>query len=136
MVFADTVFYEKSFLSGRAAIIPLSEFMFWSEEATIKINQRGLSDEELERIVSGASESGLRKLKRCACKVAEAIFIDNEKQFMALNGATSMSVGGFSQSAAANLQQPSKELSAKLKTIIYDDLGLGEFHNDFVFRGV
>lgn len=125
MIFVDTDFYQNEFLKGRSEIIPFSEFLYWAEEASIRINWRGIELTE---------DQITRQLKRCTCAVAEALFIENEKQFASMN--PSQSVGGYSKGATPNVKNLSHEFNATVDGIIAGHLSGTELHNAFIWRGV
>lgn len=123
MVFADVDFYTNEYLLGRAEIIPLAEFLFWARRASERINRNKI---ELVNIPD--------ELRHCTCEVAEAFFVDSEKQFMAMT--PSQSVGAYSKGAIGNLQQDRSSFESGVSDIIRHWLSGSELHNTFVYRGI
>lgn len=121
MIYADTNFYQSEYLLGRVEVIPLEEFMFWSRKASDRINWRKIELPEIPEI-----------LKMCCCEVAEALYVDSEKKFMAME--PSQSVGSYSK-GAVNVQQEKGDVDAEIREIIWRHLSGGPLHNLFVYRG-
>lgn len=123
MIFADADFYQNEYLLGRSEVIPLSEFLFWARKASDRINWRriGLTYEQITD-----------ELRLCACEVAEAFFLDSEKEFMSME--PSQSVGAYSK-GAISIKQEHGDFNARVDEIIRRHLSGTSLHNSFVFRG-
>ena len=123
MVFADAAFYSGVYLAGRAGIIPLDEFNFWARSASDRINWRRveIAPDDIPEI-----------LRLCACEVAESLFLESERKFLAMQ--PSQSVGAYSKGAVAT-QWTQGNTDAEITAIIRRYLALTPLHNDFVFRG-
>ena len=123
MVFADAAFYEEAYLAGRAGIIPPEEFAFWARSASDRINWRR---------VEIAQEDVPDALRLCTCEVAESLFLESERKFLAMQ--PSQSVGEYSKGAMSAQRKPG-DTDAEITEIIRRHLAFTPLHNDFVFRG-
>lgn len=121
MIYADADFYQNEYLLGRVEVIPLSEFLFWARKASDRINWRKI---ELLEIPEA--------LKLCTCEVAEAFYVDSEKEFMGME--PSQSVGAYSK-GAVSVKQEQADFNSHVDEIIRRHLSGTELHNAFVFRG-
>lgn len=122
-MFANREFYENTYLQGRAATVPPTEFNFWATKATKVINTRNV---EITSIPD--------YLKSCCCEVAEVLFLAEEQQFMAMM--PSQSVGGYSRGSVSVKPPTQGELSARIQGIITSWLAGTTLHNQLVCLGV
>jgi len=122
MFFADTDFYKNEYLLGRTEIIPLEEFLFWSRTASDYINWRRIEFNKVPEV-----------LKLCTCEVAEAFYVESEKEFMSME--PSQSVGAYSK-GAVNIKQDKADFNVRVNGIIKRYLAGSELHNLFVWKGV
>lgn len=120
-MFADVTFYTEEYLLGRANIIPLDEFLFWERKARDRINWRKIELTDIPEV-----------LKLCTCEVAEAFYIDSEKEFMGME--PSQSVGAYSK-GAVSVKQEQADFNSRVDEIIRRHLSGGPLHNALVFRG-
>jgi len=121
MIFADADFYKNEYLLGRTEIIPLEEFLFWSRKASDRINRRKIELDKIPEV-----------LKLCTCEVAEAFYVDSEKEFMSME--PSQSVGAYSK-GAVNIKQEQADFNVRVDGIIRRHLAGTKLHDLFVFRG-
>lgn len=121
MIFADSDFYKKEYLLGRAEIIPFDEFLFWARKASDRINWRKITLQEIPEALS-----------LCTCEVAEAFYIDSEKEFMSME--PSQSVGAYSK-GVVSIKQEQTDFNIRVDAIIRRHLASSDLHNQFVFRG-
>lgn len=114
-VYADSSFYERTYLSGRTAVIPSSEFGFYARRASNVIRQYTLGN-----IGGDVPES----VRLCCCELAETIYAaENAK---ASGGVVSEKVGDVTVNyeSAETLR---RALPRRMKSVVYSwlaDTGL------------
>ena len=118
-VYADSDFYTRVYLGGRAAVISSAYFPFYARKASSYIDQ----------YTFGCIGSDVLDVVRlCCCELAEALFrIDSSPSF---NGISNERVGDISVSyESAEIKQ--KNLPKTVKSIVYSWLA----DTDLLYRG-
>lgn len=114
-VYADGSFYERTYLSGRTAVIPSSEFGFYARRASNVIRQYTLGN-----IGGDVPES----VRLCCCELAETIYAAENAKASA--GVVSEKVGDVTVNyeSAETLR---RALPRRMKSVVYSwlaDTGL------------
>lgn len=114
-VYADSSFYERTYLSGRTAVIPSSEFGFYARRASNVIRQYTLGN-----IGGDVPES----VRLCCCELAETIYAAENAKASA--GVASEKVGDVTVNyeSAETLR---RALPRRMKSVVYSwlaDTGL------------
>ena len=114
-VYADSSFYERTYLSGRTAVIPSSEFGYYARRASAVIGQYTLGN---------IGENIPESVRYCCCELAETIYsAENAKS---ASGVVSEKVGDLSVNyeSAETLR---RALPRRMKSVVYSwlaDTGL------------
>jgi len=135
MIFANTDFYQNEYLQGRTGIIPLTEFLFWAEQATQRINRRNLSGSIMEEILTSVSNETILRLGKATCEIAEMQYrFETERGTPDIPVIKSESVGGHSVSYETTALSD-RQRSAAMRSIINKWLFGTELHNVFIHSG-
>lgn len=115
--FADYTFYQQSYLCGRTAVIPSSEFGYYARRASAVIGQYTLGN---------IGENIPESVRYCCCELAETIYsAENAKS---ASGVVSEKVGDLSVNyeSAETLR---RALPRRMRNVIYSWLaGTGLLH--------
>ena len=99
-VYADSSFYERTYLSGRTAVIPSSEFGFYARRASNVLRQYDVPE----------------CVKSCCCELAELIY--SAEHGKAAQGIASEKVGDVSISYE-NADSLRQALPKQMKSAVY-----------------
>lgn len=136
MVFANTDFYQNEYLQGRTEIIPLTEFLFWAEQATQRINRRGMSEDSLIEIFDNCPMDTMTRLGKATCDLAETLYRDETARGTPGEPAKKAeSVGGYSVSYSSE-KLTTRQINAVTRDTVNSWLFGTSLHNVFVFSGV
>lgn len=106
-VYADSSFYERTYLSGRTAVIPSSEFGFYARRASNVIRQYTLGN---------IGDDVPACVKSCCCELAELIY--SAEHGKAAQGIASEKVGDVSISYE-NADSLRQALPKQMKSAVY-----------------
>lgn len=116
-VYADSSFYERTYLSGRTAVIPSSEFGYYARRASNVIRQYTLGN---------IGDDVPACVKSCCCELAELIY--SAEHGKAAQGIASEKVGDVSISYE-NADSLRQALPKQMKFAVYAWLaGTGLLH--------